>query len=312
MLEELRPVRLDLSRAPQVGDKWEFQLVRRAGQNIALPWQQLATGLTQEDAEGSRYARRVRGSPVARLDLLHSELRALEKASSDKDSGLEPSVAAPLISKLQEQLVEVGAKAKASEAVMASSRAPVDEGAPAFVFYQSADGQLIFPEPSLVKKMLSTFGTWGNLPERLSLNPLKAVHAIPVTEDLQRRHRFLSHLTVGGEISFADGAVDLPVAGQSNEGQGHGDNDQSGAHPRKQRSDIRQRGGRGPRGGRSGQAGRGGRGYQGKFGTVENTNEGTRFDRDAISTHPTAAQDVPGAFEEPCAAEEPHEDCWSD
>lgn len=220
MGEELRPVQLEVVKAPQVGDEWAFQLVRRAGQNIGLPWQQPASGLTQEGVDGWRFARRVRGNPVSRLDLLHREILALEGAREDPDAGLDRAVATRLITKLQEQLVEVTAAAAAFETlgaaatVQPATAAGKIEDVPTVVFYQSADTQLIFLEPLLTKHLLATYGSWASLPERITLRPLKALRDVSVTEDLQWRHRFLGHLTVGGEVIFVDGTVEVPGADQ--------------------------------------------------------------------------------------------------
>merc|ERR1740122_755705 len=84
------------------------------------------------------------------------------------------------------------------------------------VFYQSQDGQLIFLEPELTKQLLQTHGTWGNLPHGLTLR-LKRVRSEPVSDELQRRHRFLGHLQ-GGEVSFASGTLEDPSSSASGGG----------------------------------------------------------------------------------------------
>jgi len=253
MLDELRPVEFEIVNAPQVGDDWSFQLVRRTGDNIGLPWQQPCSKFTREGVEGWRFARRLRGCPVTRLDRLHRELRGLEAASADPESGLERTVAAPIVSKLQEQLAEVSALAAAMEDTGADreSRATPANNADVstVVFYQSADGQLIFLEPYLTKKLLAIYGTWAKLPPQLSLKSLTAVHDVSVTDELLRRHRFLSHLAVGGEVTFLDGKV------EQRDTDGNRTEDSSRRSSQKQYSGFHRRNGSGAHGSRAGRHG---------------------------------------------------------
>jgi len=304
MLEELRPVRLEVARSPQVGDEWNFQLVRRTGDNIGLPWQQPGSELTQEGAEGWHFARRVRGSPVTRLSLIHNELLGLEAAIADTESGLERSAAAPLITKLQEQLLETSAAAAAAEAAGArgppgaSARNDADASkASTVVFYQSADGQLVFLEPFLTKQLLATHGSWAALPECLTLKSLTAVSHTSVTDDLLHRHRFLAHLAVGGEVIFVDGELEKSGTSYRSEeihASGLG---------------VHRRGGRGTHSGRRGH--RNGYGKQ-QHSPVENVSKVTEIDKGTLSIPPTVVEGIKTAAEEVIPSPEAQRDGWDD
>lgn len=198
MLEDLRPVRLELVTAPQPGQSWHFHLVQRSGDNVGLPGQLRIGSLPREGDPGWEFARRVRGNPEARLNFLHQELKGVEAA--DAEPCLKSAQAL-----LQQQLTEALAAARSCEAEPGSTAGSDNQQVATVVFYQSSDGQLIFLEPSLTKQLLASFGSWGNLPHDIYLEPVKALRDVPVTSDLQWRHRFLEHLVVGGEVVFADG-----------------------------------------------------------------------------------------------------------
>jgi len=300
MLDELRPVQVEVVRPPRVGDEWSFQLVRRTGENIGLPCQHPPSGFTQEGQEGWRFARKVQGNPVTRLELLHREIHALEKASGDPESGLDRSVAASLILKLQKQLVEVGAAARAATVIEAKS----DTGSEALTvfFYQSQDSQLIFLEPHLTKRLLAMYGSWGNLPEHVILKPMKAVHDVPINEDLRRRHRFLSHLALGGEVIFADGTIEV----QGALGCQRGDPIRSSSQ---QCSQVRQRN---LRGGRTSRGGRGGYSKQPQSFSPQNVRDAVGVD-DIETTAPIVLEQGLQADIEPTAAsEDALQDGWDD
>jgi len=206
MLEDLRPVRLELFGAPQPGQSWDFQLVRRSGENVGLPGQRPTSSLPQEGDPGWQFARRVRGDPEARMDFLHQELRAVE--AGDAEACLKSAKEL-----LQKQLTEACAASSVHAAAGAngSRRTGDDNGQTAtVVFYQSTDGQLIFLEPALTKQLLATHGSWGNLPMHICLQPVQAMRDVSVTSDLQWRHRFLDHLATGSDVVFADGLLQIP------------------------------------------------------------------------------------------------------
>eukprot|EP00747_Dinoflagellata_sp_TGD_P212481 gnl/TRDRNA2_/TRDRNA2_85569_c0_seq1.p1 gnl/TRDRNA2_/TRDRNA2_85569_c0~~gnl/TRDRNA2_/TRDRNA2_85569_c0_seq1.p1 ORF type:complete len:771 (-),score=181.23 gnl/TRDRNA2_/TRDRNA2_85569_c0_seq1:97-2409(-) len=81
-------------------------------------------------------------------------------------------------------------------------------GAKVLSFYQAEDGRLVFFQPFFTKILLHEHeGRWDALPERLPNLRLERIQDVAVTEELRRRHRFLSHLPAGSSISLAE--VDL-------------------------------------------------------------------------------------------------------
>ncbi|CAE8588510.1 unnamed protein product [Polarella glacialis] len=263
LLEDLRTVRVELQQLPKPGEKpdIEFQLVRRVGDfHVGLPSEGdgCDTGLPCEGAPGWNFARRVRGDPEARLDLLRAELReleaelALEQSSNNNSSSnnnnskssQDPKVScviaqllSPALTLLRQQLGHAAAAAAVAEARRGNSNnnnnnnssrstqrqqpAGGEQDKQTVVFYQSTDGQLIFLEPWLTKQLLGTYGCWGSLPAKVRLKPLKTLRQEAVTEELKRRHRFLAHLpaeSAGNLVFFADGFL---VAGEA-KGKGRG------------------------------------------------------------------------------------------
>eukprot|EP00930_Biecheleria_cincta_P062315 TRINITY_DN4779_c0_g1_i3.p1 TRINITY_DN4779_c0_g1~~TRINITY_DN4779_c0_g1_i3.p1 ORF type:complete len:507 (-),score=93.20 TRINITY_DN4779_c0_g1_i3:104-1594(-) len=101
LLADLRPVRLEVLSPPRPDGSrgLVFQLVRRTGQaHLGLAAEHFSassSSLAREGEPGWHFARRVLGDPEVRLDLLHSELRALEAASEDAGGTelLEPALA---------------------------------------------------------------------------------------------------------------------------------------------------------------------------------------------------------------------------
>lgn len=188
----LRPFRFEITRQPISGESWRFVLLRRKG----AAWLELASSatssasskLTQEGEPGWRFARRVLADPEAELDRLHADARALERLSDDPLALLELKV-------LQESFC----KPLGIEKPEASS------GDDVLVFYQSEDGQLMFPEPALTKRLLAEAGKWADLPPELTLR-IRSCRSETLSEELRRRHRFLAHLPVGVAV-FLDGEV---------------------------------------------------------------------------------------------------------
>lgn len=74
-------------------------------------------------------------------------------------------------------------------------------------FYQAEDGRPVFLQPIFTRFLLHEFGDWENLPVELPTVRIERVHAVTICEEIRRKNRFLSHLPLGSQISFAE--VDL-------------------------------------------------------------------------------------------------------
>lgn len=149
------------------------------------------------------------GDPEARLDLLHSELRALEaEAASAGEAGtglLEPALAL-----LREELRSTNVAAAAASVAEPERMASAGDS-DVIVFYQSEDGQLIFPDAALTKQLLGVYGNWSSLPACIKLRPLHALKEERITDWLMKRHKFLGHLpadAAGSLVYFAHGVLD--------------------------------------------------------------------------------------------------------
>lgn len=79
--------------------------------------------------------------------------------------------------------------------------AAVGEGQ--IVFYQAADGALVFWEPFSTKCLVHEVGGWTLLPRWLRVRVLRRT-MFTVTEDARAKYRFLSHLPLGAEICLAE------------------------------------------------------------------------------------------------------------
>lgn len=199
--EELRPVVWEIVTPPTIKQTWKFQLVRRAGSSIGHPSQK-TTEFTQEGDPGWQFARRVLADFQAHRERLYDECRLLEKL------GDEPGVRSAL--KLLQNQLEDSATAFVMPKEAAGKPKVISEDDKIIVFYQSSDGQLVFLEPSVTKRLLASYGCWADLPWELSLR-IRHVRKETVSDDLRWRHRFLAHLPAG-EILFADGDECLQAA----------------------------------------------------------------------------------------------------
>lgn len=74
--------------------------------------------------------------------------------------------------------------------------------------YQLADGRLVFLNPFFTRLLLHEHGgRWDRLPAALIGLRLDRAEEHSVQEDLRKRHRFLSHMPLGSQVTFCD--VDL-------------------------------------------------------------------------------------------------------
>lgn len=208
-LEDLRPVRLEPQHLPKPEECHEglrFTLVRRTGMHyLSLASEMLPSNyrphLPLEGEPGALFARRIFGDVELYLSALHEDLHTLEAIAAQGSE--EAALLEPALKMLRARLAE---DFKGAEGLKESD----DGGAEQLVFYQSSDGQLIFLEPHLMKRLLASYSTWGRLPPSVLLKPLKSMRQEALTDEMKKRHRFLLHLpsdAAGNLISFADGEV---------------------------------------------------------------------------------------------------------
>jgi len=200
-LGDLKPVRFDLVTPPAVGSPWRFDLVKRKGAWMGtgpLPHGRALPSLALEGDAGWRFARRVLAHPEENLARLHAECRELEAIRDDPR-------AVGALARLREQLIPAEAKVEAMSLLDVEDAEEGSSRSDAIVFYQSSDGQLLFLEPWLTKRLLATYQTWGSLPAHVVVR-LQGLRDETVTDELRKRHRFLDHLAAG-EVSFADGII---------------------------------------------------------------------------------------------------------
>eukprot|EP00435_Cladocopium_sp_Y103_P071893 s30_g38.t1 len=208
-LEDLRPVRLEPQHLPKPEECQEglrFSLVRRTGMHhLSLASETLPSNyrphLPLEGEPGALFARRIFGDVELYLSALHEDLHTLEAIAAQGSE--EAALLEPALKMLRARLAE---DFKGAEGLKESD----DGGAEQLVFYQSSDGQLIFLEPHLMKRLLASYSTWGRLPPSVLLKPLKSMRQEALTDEMKKRHRFLLHLpsdAAGNLISFADGEV---------------------------------------------------------------------------------------------------------
>mmetsp|Transcript_18213 Transcript_18213/g.42389 ORF Transcript_18213/g.42389 Transcript_18213/m.42389 type:complete len:750 (-) Transcript_18213:50-2299(-) len=74
-------------------------------------------------------------------------------------------------------------------------------------FFQASDGRTIFLEPFFQKLLVFEHSGWENLPEGLADVRVERLQEVTVTEDMRKRHKFIGHLPLGSQVTFAH--VDL-------------------------------------------------------------------------------------------------------
>lgn len=99
------------------------------------------------------------------------------------------------------------AAGSSSPAAGPSGSSPGMGRAPQISFYQAADGRPVFLEPFFTKLLLHEHGGWTGLPPSLDDLRLGKLQETTISEDVRRRHKFLSHLPLGTVVTLAE--VDL-------------------------------------------------------------------------------------------------------
>ncbi|XP_035234561.1 RING finger protein 10 [Anguilla anguilla] len=85
-----------------------------------------------------------------------------------------------------------------------------EENAPNYYFYQAEDGQQMFLHPVNVRCLLREYGSLEASPASITATVVE-LDGYTVTEEIRRRHRYLSHLPLTCEFSICELALQPPV-----------------------------------------------------------------------------------------------------
>ncbi|KAG5840705.1 hypothetical protein ANANG_G00191530 [Anguilla anguilla] len=85
-----------------------------------------------------------------------------------------------------------------------------EENAPNYYFYQAEDGQQMFLHPVNVRCLLREYGSLEASPASITATVVE-LDGHTVTEEIRRRHRYLSHLPLTCEFSICELALQPPV-----------------------------------------------------------------------------------------------------
>ncbi|XP_057213197.1 RING finger protein 10 isoform X1 [Triplophysa rosa] len=81
---------------------------------------------------------------------------------------------------------------------------------PYYYFYQAEDGQQMFLHPVNVRCLLREYGSLENSPQSITATVVE-IDGQTVTEDIRRRHRYLSHLPLTCEFSLCELNLQPPI-----------------------------------------------------------------------------------------------------
>ncbi|KAJ8379451.1 hypothetical protein SKAU_G00002290 [Synaphobranchus kaupii] len=85
-----------------------------------------------------------------------------------------------------------------------------EENVPYYYFYQAEDGQQMFLHPVNVRCLLREYGSLDASPASITATVVE-IDGHTVTEEIRRRHRYLSHLPLTCEFSICELALQPPV-----------------------------------------------------------------------------------------------------
>uniref|UniRef100_A0A3B3QUY3 E3 ubiquitin-protein ligase RNF10 n=1 Tax=Paramormyrops kingsleyae TaxID=1676925 RepID=A0A3B3QUY3_9TELE len=84
------------------------------------------------------------------------------------------------------------------------------ENGPCYYFYQAEDGQQLFLHPVNVRCLMREYGSLEASPQSITATVVE-IDGHTVTEEVRRRHRYLSHLPLTCEFSICELALQPPV-----------------------------------------------------------------------------------------------------
>ncbi|KAK2898851.1 hypothetical protein Q8A67_010269 [Cirrhinus molitorella] len=115
---------------------------------------------------------------------------------------------APSVSEVSEEMPEVAVEEKAVEEIPQNSQGA--HHGPYYYFYQAEDGQQMFLHPVNVRCLQREYGSLENSPQSITATVVE-IDGQTVTEDIRRRHRYLSHLPLTCEFSLCELNLQPPV-----------------------------------------------------------------------------------------------------
>ncbi|XP_017538210.1 RING finger protein 10 isoform X1 [Pygocentrus nattereri] len=84
------------------------------------------------------------------------------------------------------------------------------QAGPYYYFYQAEDGQQMFLQPVNVRCLLREYGSLENSPQSITATIVE-IEGHTVTEEMRRRHRYLSHLPLTCEYSICELNLQPPI-----------------------------------------------------------------------------------------------------
>ncbi|XP_059359303.1 RING finger protein 10 [Carassius carassius] len=117
-------------------------------------------------------------------------------------------MAAPSAPEVAEEMPERAVEDKLLEATPQTSQAA--HHGPYYYFYQAEDGQQMFLHPVNVRCLLREYGSLENSPQSITATVVE-IDGQTVTEDIRRRHRYLSHLPLTCEFSLCELKLEPPI-----------------------------------------------------------------------------------------------------
>ncbi|XP_048856291.1 RING finger protein 10 isoform X1 [Brienomyrus brachyistius] len=84
------------------------------------------------------------------------------------------------------------------------------ENGPCYYFYQAEDGQQLFLHPVNVRCLMREYGSLEASPQSITATVVE-IDGHTVTEEVRRRHRYLSHLPLTCEFSICELALQPPI-----------------------------------------------------------------------------------------------------
>ncbi|CAM4715034.1 unnamed protein product [Leuciscus chuanchicus] len=115
---------------------------------------------------------------------------------------------APSVPEVAEEMPEGALEDKPVEETPQTSQTA--HHGPYYYFYQAEDGQQMFLHPVNVRCLLREYGSLENSPQSITATVVE-IDGQTVSEDIRRRHRYLSHLPLTCEFSLCELNLQPPV-----------------------------------------------------------------------------------------------------
>ncbi|XP_067251293.1 RING finger protein 10 isoform X1 [Chanodichthys erythropterus] len=120
----------------------------------------------------------------------------------------EEEMAAQSVPEVAEEMSEGAVEDKPVEETPQTSQTAAH--GPYYYFYQAEDGQQMFLHPVNVRCLLREYGSLENSPQSITATVVE-IDGHTVSEDIRRRHRYLSHLPLTCEFSLCELNLQPPI-----------------------------------------------------------------------------------------------------